>query len=285
MPIKFFTATATDNDKREAEACRSALTPESNLSRWWERYVNSFTWFGFVRSYRTKQLTQCIHTFQKTITTIIDDHEQRRQDALQRLYSQAKHWKTQHQLLRLSSRRSLQVGLLIDWIEQQLTCDSPNQTVASQHQDWLLQKNAAFDKTHAQTHQITPCQSDQGLYEWWRSISKLKFYQFRSQATKDLDKALQCYCNSVRLDRKKTLTNILIATECWKQERSGKSQRLEAVHLLEQQIRCNLEYLERHRHSSEWPVPWQASFATVVCTLYQWCFELSSSLELELLFT
>lgn len=281
MSLHFFSET----DKKEQ--IQQELEKIGNINTWWQRYINSFNWLGFQQTHYTKQLTIAMNQLENDISDRIAQHQAHRIEALFTLYDQVNNWSTQHITLQLNSNRNYQLKLLTHWIENELieALDSvENKTDLKQHYHQRLKQNslATNRESFIKSHKINPCHSDMQLYQWWMSLSKLKFYQYRSTATCQLDQAIKWYNDSIILDRACAMQDILIAINCWKQEREPHSQRLEAVNFLEQQIQHNIAELESSNDS--YTSKWQHTFGLIMYTVQDCWLELADILEFDSLY-
>lgn len=276
--------------KTMEENIKQQLIEGENLQLWWQRYCNSFTWLNF-KSHYTKQMDTAIDQFQQTVDAITAQQQQQRRDALHRLYDHVLNWLNQHSKLDMNSNRYYQISQLHYWIDEQLCQDTNTpqydrtKHVQNQHIQWHLSNNTEFDsKRFSQQKNVKSIQQDIDLYKWWQSVSQLRFYQYRSSATKQLDEAIKWYCNSVIIDKIESLDEILSAINCWKTERALVSDRLDAVLMLEQQIKVNITFLQQNINSSgfnQYDQSWKNSFAVGLITLQTWFLELTDLFELD----
>ncbi|ASQ47427.1 hypothetical protein [Legionella clemsonensis] len=226
----FFKAKAPD---RDFAALYVLLKTKPDLQAWWQKVRDKNT-VGFLYSHQTKQLDASIAKLSKLIEDYQAERTEYRRKALHKLYLQACNWKHMHAIKQQESQRAIQVEVLTTWLESQLGNDI-RVTLPS--------------KTKNPYGGIEI--SDQHLYRWWKNMSNLGWLSRRSAATKELDSAIKWFSNSIVLDRRKGLEELMIAIEVWKDERQEVSRRLPMVEALQQYIAQQIEELQLEEQYDE----------------------------------
>lgn len=208
------------------------LLEKKSLAKWWQAVRNHNT-LSFLSTYSTKQLDEAVKSLSKHIDDFESQLNEKRVAALHQLYSQVSHWRQMHNISYRQSKRALQVDALISWIEQELGV--PHAQALNK-----IRYQRSVDLTV--DSKATPLK-DENLYTWWRAKSNLGLFKPRSTATKQLDKAIFWYSNSLILNRLEGLQQLMEAIEAWKFSRSFKSERLGPVDLLEKTISLEMSRL------------------------------------------
>lgn len=201
------------------------LQKETNLQAWWQKVRDKNT-LSFLYSYQTKQLDASIAKLSQLIENYEAERAEVRRKALHKLYLQVCNWQHMHVIKRQVSQRAVQVEALANWLKTQLGNDS-----------------AVIELPRENVYKGIEI-ADQNLYRWWKAMSNLGLFSRRSAATKELDKAIEWFSNSITLDRLRGLEELMTAIEVWKDERQEVSRRLPMVEALQQQIAHQIEILQ-----------------------------------------
>lgn len=237
--------------------------PTTPLYEWW--MAISMPIFG--GHYYNSQLVNAYSRLNKSIKLIEKKENERRVSALHKLYNQILNWQIQRQQQRVYSSDGVEeesVTQLKAWVEnelrdighksassgdedgfQSLDGGEPYDAVRTFHTDAIFKQCVASLPAEPSKDATSAPASDVKLYDWWMKISRRRFYQLRSAATRSLDQAILWYCDSIILDRANSLKEVLIAIDVWRQERAGVSSRVDAVKALQDNITQNIQEIER----------------------------------------
>ncbi|KTD07789.1 hypothetical protein [Legionella jamestowniensis] len=211
--------------KDSSQDYAALLQKETSLQAWWQKVRDKNT-LSFLYSYQTKQLDASIAKLSQLIENYETERAEVRRKALHKLYLQVCNWQHMHVVKRQASQRVVQMEVLANWLKDQISNDLAV---------IVLPKDNLYKGVEI---------ADQNLYRWWKAMSNLGWFSRRSAATKELDKAIEWFSNSIILDRLRGLEELMAAIEVWKDERQEVSRRLPMVEALQQQIAQQIEGLQ-----------------------------------------
>lgn len=233
---------------------------QDNFLRWWDCVCENYRINTLTTSYQTRLLDKHLQVLSRQLAGLDQGLSNKKNSeikwhrACKRLRAQLLNWKHVHAIEGKYSKREAPINRLLEWVEDELNKQKKiNQEERALNEDNVsndnpssLKKNAVAVKPDT-NHRVT----DNNLYAWWKSASNKGWFSWRTEATRELDKTIHWFSNNCMIFRLEALLELMRAIKVWqitKEMEPKKSRREEAVLLLKEFIRSEIESLKANEN-------------------------------------
>ncbi|MDX1836160.1 hypothetical protein DIZ81_02990 [Legionella taurinensis] len=216
---------------------------KDDIFSWWKKEKHPTLTGRFFPSYQTRLLDKSINEFSVLLASKKEELKQKKLSALKMLRTQILNWQYMHLINKLSSHRHKVIKKLLKKVDEEIqtTEDASVNKAKAKPNPNPLRLMQSLDREQPV---LSFPSSGETLYSWWKKHSHLHWLTWRSDATKELDKAIRWYSNSIIIDQQKALQQILHALDVWLYARNGLSSRQSRVLELKSRIEETLTSLQ-----------------------------------------
>jgi hypothetical protein len=232
---------------------------QDNFLRWWDCVCENYRINTLTTSYQTRLLDKHLQVLSRQLAGLDQglgyekNSEINWHRACKRLRAQLLNWKHVHAVEGKYSKRDAPINRLLEWVEDELN----KQKKVKQDENALNQDNASNDNSSALKKRVVARPginrnvTDNHLYAWWKSASNKGWFSRRTEATRELDKSIHWFSTNCMIFRLEALLELMRAIKVWqitKAMEPKKSAREEAVLLLKEFIRAEIESLKTNEN-------------------------------------
>jgi hypothetical protein len=203
----------------------SPVNYNHSLLNWWLAVRNYYNPWPVQKSHYTREL-------EKHMLPMLIDYEKKSLKNKLKIRNLAISWINIHNKHNLNTHRMMQMHQLISHLDKDIKKIDGNIGRFNSFKDlhWPRYEKGLFAVNYYKS-----------VYRWWKSISRLSWYQFRSAQTRKLDNELEKAFTLIIIDDVRLLEDLLVHVDNWIDKRAEKSERLPAVNLLKLQLQSMLE--------------------------------------------
>jgi hypothetical protein len=209
-----------------------------SLLSWWNNVKNYYLCWPHFESVYTRD-------FERQIVPLLKKQDELRLEAKLKIRNLAIDWLNAHLEHNKKSHRMIQVHQFIKFLDKEILEEKNDHKEFDSYRDLKMFKVVEND-WHEQPWTHGP-DYFRKLYDWWKNISRLSWYQFRSTETKKLDQKIEWYFTNIFINEEKALKDIEQQIESWIENRQGKSERMPAVLLLKEHLNKAIEEVEYNK--------------------------------------
>ncbi|QRN02445.1 hypothetical protein GH742_00325 [Legionella sp. MW5194] len=208
-----------------------------DIFSWWKKEKHPTLTGRFFPSYQTSLLDKSITEFSSLLASKERQLKEKKLTALQLLRTQILNWQHMHTINELSSHRHKVIKTLLKWVDKEIQTTEGSRVNEAEAKPNTLRLTQSLGREQPV---FSFPSSGETLYSWWKKHSQRHWLTWRSDATRELDKAIRWYSNAVIIDQQEALRQILHAIDVWLYARNGLSSRqpqvLELKHRVEQTL-------------------------------------------------
>lgn len=214
------------------------LQLDKNLALWWQGVCDAHAIHAFSTSYQTRGIDKSIQSLVKVLAESNDESNQQRQQHLHVLHTRILNWDHMHNIGQKNSKRKTEMDILLKWVEKEIY--STNTPLSSQAKN----SQRYSESIEAAARLKLNTNPGHNLYTWWKNSSNRGWFSRRSEATKELDKAIEWLSTNIVLSRLDALQNTMDAINVWLLDKQESSSRLQAVLMLKKHIGAEMAPLK-----------------------------------------
>lgn len=218
-----------------SELCSQSLITNhkkcnGNVFDWWKKVKHPTLIGRFFPSFQTRLLDKSINEFSSLLESQESALSLKKLAALKLLRTQILDWKHMHVIKKLTSHRYPVIETLLQRVDNEI------KTIE------VLCKTEA--KSNKKQVSASVRSSDETLYNWWKNNNRRQHrFTWRSDATKELDKAIRWYSNAIIIEKNQALQEILNAIDVWLYARKDLSSREALVLQLKDRVEAEIASL------------------------------------------
>ncbi|WP_058525905.1 hypothetical protein [Legionella erythra] len=199
-----------------------------NVFKWWKKVKHPTVIGRFFPSFQTRLLDKSLNEFSSLLETQECRLKQKRLSALKLLQTQILDWQHMHVINKRTSHRHQVIDALLQWVNKEIqTSGQPS-------------VNEVKAEPNRQQASLSLPSSDETLYNWWKKHNRQHGFTWRSDATKELDKAIRWYSNAIIVYKQEALQEILNAIDVWLYARKDQSNRQPLVLQLKHRVEAEI---------------------------------------------
>lgn len=214
---------------------------KDDIFSWWKKEKHPTLTGRFFPSYQTSLLDKSITELSSLLTAKERHLIEKKLAALQLLRTQILNWQHMHTINKLPSHRHRVIKELLKKVDKEIQTTEDGRVNKAEAKPNPLRLTQSLDREQPV---LSFPSSGETLYSWWKKHSQLHWLTWRSDATKELDKAIRWYSNSIIIDQQQALQQILHAIDVWLYARNGLSSRQSRVLELKSRIEETLTSLQ-----------------------------------------